>query len=294
MQTSRAILPQSQMGQRVVPGRLKSLIGRIGWRDATCLFVLSTGRTGTTSLERLLNLSTEIAAFHEPRPFNNTCTNEALHHLDADPQRFARFFTKHRAGLIGSVRRQGLVYAETNNMVFLAPVISRLLPRARFIHLHRHPAEYVRSGMRRQWYAGHSWDLIRLHPAEDDPINEQWAHWGPFEKICWFWATANDRFLDMISAMPAERAETIAFADLFSGSTDVYRRLFEIIDIAPPPPFQAMQLLARPANSQQSGDFPLFEDWTTEQRQTLWDIAGPTMERLGYPHSVPVQRKSAE
>ena len=39
-----------------------------GWRNNQCVFVLSTGRTGTMQLTALLNLSPQILAFHEPTP----------------------------------------------------------------------------------------------------------------------------------------------------------------------------------------------------------------------------------
>jgi hypothetical protein len=272
------------MGVKESPryGVVDGLLNRRGWRNARCLYILSTGRTGTTSLEKLFKLVPGMAVYHELPPFNVTTTIEALHHVHEDPERFARYFRKHRAGIIGSHHRRGEVFVETNNFKYLSPVIADLLPGARFVHLYRHPADYVRSGMRRNWYVSHPWDSFRLRPAEDDPWYTAWQDWPPFHKICWFWKTANQTFLNFMKTQPESRVASVKFEELFDGKSSVYERFFHIIGVEPPAEPLARECLATPFNAQHDGDFPRYSEWSRSQKDTLREIAGDVMNELGY------------
>ncbi len=263
-------------------GIVDRLLGSRGWRDAKCLYILSTGRTGTTSLEKLFKLVPDIAVYHELPPFNAVTTIEALHHVHDNPEKFARYFRKHRAAIIGSHHRRGEVFVETNNFKYLSPVIADLLPGARFVHLYRHPADYVRSGMRRNWYVSHPWDRFRLVPAENDPWYAAWQDWPPFNKICWFWKTANQTFLDFLKTQPESRVASVKFEEMFDGKSNAYERFFRIIGVDPPPEDLAREHLATPMNAQNDGDFPRYSDWTKSQKDILHEIAGDVMFQLEY------------
>jgi len=230
----------------------------------------------------MLNLSPRIRAFHEPPPVSALTSRTAFQEVLSEPQKYVDLYTKLRAGPIGGFHRQGLIYAETNNLVFFAPIIAQLLPNAKFVFVHRHAAEYVRSGMRRGWYVDHVWDKYRLEPSASDPLRPQWNQWEPFDKICWFWKAANTFFLDFVQSMPADRTRTIRFDDLVTPGSGEYRKFFEILDLPSPGAAEAEGLLDKRVNEQKQGEFPTYPNWTNEQRQRLIEIAGPTMAKLGY------------
>lgn len=252
------------------------------WTKKPSLFGLSTGRTGTTTLEYALNLSPQMAAFHEPLPRDVQSYNHAYRDAYANPERVADYFRQHRERVILAFHRRGRVYAETNNFQFASPVISKILPSSVFLFFHRHPAEYVRSGMRRRWYNGHAWDYMRLVPREYDPWFGEWNQWGPFEKICWFWQAANQMFVDTIGELSSDRSMTVRFDDLVATKGEVLFPLFDRLGVSRPDRGRLNEVYSQPHNEQQSGDFPRYQEWTTEQRDTLQRIAGPMMNHLGY------------
>lgn len=270
------------MEQYQFPHWWQQLLGRKRWREAPSLIVLSTGRTATTALARLLNLSPTLRAFHEPPPISTLTTRTVFQEVHAQPQKYRDLYIKLRSGVIGGFHRQGLIYAETNNLGFFAPVIAELLPNAKFVFVHRHAAEYVRSGMRRGWYVNHSWDKYRLEPAASDPLRSQWDRWEPFDKICWFWKAANGFFHDFVQTLPPDRSRTICFDDLIRPGSGEYRKFFDVLGVEAPSPDEAEALLNERVNEQQQGDFPTYPHWSDEQRQRLRSIAGPLMTTLGY------------
>lgn len=265
-----------------VPNLLSRALGRISWRHAECLYLLSSGRTGTTALAKVLNCHPRFQAYHELAPLGAMTYRDILLSYSDSPARFRQYFVKHRAGVIGAVHRSGRIFAETNNFQFYAPIISDILPKSKFVFVHRHPAEYVRSGMRRGWYVNHPWDSFRLHPSSDDPASQLWPTWSQFEKICWFWDKMNRFFLEFRASQPAERILTIAFDELVQPQTGAYRALFECMELNPPAEQDVGAVLDAKVNAQETGDFPKYGDWTSEQVQRLHEIAGDTMSRLGY------------
>jgi hypothetical protein len=272
----------SMSDNEIAPGTLSQLIGRFSWRRAKCLYMLSTGRTGSTALAKLLNLSNQIRAYHELSPRDAMTYRDIMISYHESPNKFERYFVRHRAGVIGAVHRQGRIFAETNNFQFYAHLVSKLLPESRFVFVHRHPAEYVRSGMRRGWYLNHSWDSFRLHPRPNTEDAERWTGWSQFEKICWFWNEVNHFFIQFKKLQSAERVATIPFVELVKPESGAYRAFFDCIGVAPPSEADAATILTARVNAQEVGDFPKYADWSESQVRTLHAIAGKTMETLGY------------
>ncbi len=158
-----------------------------------CIFVLSTGRVGSETLSALLALNSNIVSFHEPKPSlykmskvsyennNPACANV----IDAA-------FLSLRSDLFQYALKQSKGYIETSPQVtFLAPAIYRVMPNAKFIHLVRHPADVVRSGMRRKWYAGNSADTTRIVPGRSCAFTKNWSKLSSFTKNVWLWAETN-------------------------------------------------------------------------------------------------------
>jgi len=270
-------------GETFTDGAARLLAGR-GYRHARCLVVLSTGRVGTDTLAHLLDLSPGVRAYHEPRPLLVAERLDAYHHIDEDPDRFARIFIEARSRRLASAWLAGKLYAETSaRLTFFAPVIAEMLPQARFLFLHRHPGDVVRSGMRRGWYDHHPNDAFRLYPGDDDPVRSEWDAWDPFTKICWYWHAYNDFSLRFVRHIDPLRVMSLRSEQLFDASSGAASQIFDFIGEPAPPQEQIETQLASRHNAQSMRDFPRFDAWSDQQKQTLYRIAGRTMCDLGYP-----------
>jgi len=243
--------------------------------------MLTTGRTGTDTLMHLLNLSDDIDAYHEPPPELLPERKRARSAVYAEKDEFKRIFVRARGASLTRTKARGKIYAETSaRLTFFAPVIAELLPNARFLFVHRHPGEVVRSGVRRKWFAGHPNDYVRIEPVPGERHYEDWQRWGAFEKNCWSWDAYNRFALDFIEDSEASRITAIRSDHLFDGSS--VQEIFGFLSVLAPPQDLVQSVLARKHNAQKSAHFPRYEDWTPEQRQVLEEIAGETMQRLGY------------
>lgn len=252
------------------------------WQSTPCLFVLSTGRTGSSTLIHLLNLSPRICGFHEPKPILLHVHRSAFAEAHLAPDRYRKLFARARRRLIGGAGRRNRIYAEATILKFLAPVMARMLPESRFLHLHRHPGEVVRSGMRRGWFQNHGLDPYRIEPLPGDPAHEHWDRWDAFAKVCWTWHVENDYFLQLTDAIGTDRVLSLAFHQWTDHGTGAYRRIFEFAGVEPPDAASVADVLRIRHNMQPDGDFPSYDRWPDDRRQTLLDVAGSTMSKLGY------------
>lgn len=251
------------------------------WKGAGCLFVLSTGRTGTTTLARLLDLSEGVDAFHEPRPQLLEARQSARWDVYANEAKYRHVFVRARGAPLFAAEWKKQLYAETSaRLTFFAPVIADLLPSARFLFIHRSPYGVIRSGMKRGWYDDHPADYARVRPVEGEQFFDQWDDMDPFEKICWYWDVYNDFAIDFCERARSSRVLSIRASELFDGAAA--SRIFDFLGVRRPPENAIDEVLNKKLNAQREGTFPEAEEWTAAMHQTLRGIAGGTMERLGY------------
>lgn len=265
----------------------------IAWarRRLRCVFVLSTGRVGTDTLMRLLSLAPKIGAEHEPFPQLLSETKQAYQDRKFDTEAArnylnARLFAEQK-NCLGRCLRQRLVYVETSNrLTYIAPSLSQFFPHSMFIYLYRNPTDIVRSGMRRNYYTGHPWDLYRITPRRDDPFVNRWNSWSSFEKCCWYWKAVNEFSLEFLKFLLPERQFLLPSEVLFNQDFDKLQELFEWIGAKAPGRSEMSEVLSVHHNEQQEGDFPKWPEWKSDLRMCMTEIIRPVALELGYEEYV--------
>lgn len=256
-----------------------------GWREYPCVFVLSTGRGGTETLTALAALSPTIDASHEPRPRLIKASFDAyLEGGDLAGQAHWRdLVLASRDDFVRGAAQQGKVYVETNNrLTYLAPVLAKVFPASRFIHVYRDPFAFVRSAMRRRYYDGHNWDFARVRPRADDPLSARWDALPRIECCAWLWWRTNADARAWMTTLPPHRRLAIRAEDLFGGDQQVLADLFAICDSSMPPTDRVRDVLTAKLNAQQAGEFPDQSGWSEHDRSAVWSYVGELAGELGY------------
>jgi hypothetical protein len=254
------------------------------WRGVSCVFTLSTGRSGTATLALLLDRSPFVEARHEPRPrllrlsraaFQNDAT--APHGADG----WDLVLEAARNDLVWHAYQRGQVYLETSNrLTYLAPMLGRYFADSTFIFLHRDPLEVIRSGLRRAWYQGHPWDWARIQPRDDDPTLEHWEGLSAEEKIAWYWAAVNRDVLRFLTSLSRDRWIDLPSSRLFAADPATLDALFGFLKIPPIPSRVARSVLRTPHNASRPGGEGRPMDAAT--MRSIERIVGPIAEQLGY------------
>jgi hypothetical protein len=251
-------------------------------KNSECLFILSSGRTGSLSTVKLLNTSPYIKAYHEPSPRLRKLSKAAYYDLWENEDKYRQIFTGARGFRLSYSKIFRRIYAEATYMIYLSPMIARLIPKSKFVHLYRHPAAFVTSGMRRGWYDNHLYDKYRLEPAMNDPIRKDWVKWSRSSKILWVWTAVNEYILNFQKSLGEGRFLGLKHEDLMVAEKGKYRKLFEFLRTPCPAYEKINSVLSVKHNAQLEGSFHEFKYWTGEERADLKQIAGETMAKLGY------------
>ncbi len=256
-----------------------------GFADCPCVFVLSTGRVGTTTLARLFERSPRVTATHEAHPRLVQTSFEAyLAEADLDPsEEWLRVVLAARDDAVCTANRLGRIYLETSHrMTFLAGILARAFPASRFIHLHRHPYPVMRSALCRGHFEHHPWDFARVRPRPNEPLAERWEQLPRFEKTAWHWARINRHPLEFRKTISSDRFLDLPADGVFAGDPDAIRRVFAFAGVPEPEPAAIRRILDSKINAQRSDAFPEVADWTKEQLDTAWRWTGEVASTLGY------------
>ena len=266
---------------------LNNKINRIESFDGAhpCIFVLSTGRTGTQTLSALLSLAANVFVYHEPRPKLYGLSKLSYEHCkhEFELKVLQEAFLTARRDLLDYSLSCGKGYVETSpQATFLASAIREAVPNARFIHLIRDPRYVVRSGVRRRWYGGHSADKTRIGPLANSDAANQWDNYNLFQKNLWLWTETNRWILQFAEDIPSENMLRIHSEDVYSAHQPTVEKLFSFVNASIPSTKKVAHILRKKLNSQYEGAFPKPTDWSLEMNNDLLKIAGETAESLEY------------
>lgn len=250
------------------------------------VFFLSTGRCGTNWFTELLAADHALKAFHEPRPnfgvqgkiAYEVYTRSGFQPDPAQEQLLEEIFLTGREQHLRYSYKTQRRLVETNNQVtFLAPAIFSIFPGTKFVHLNRHPGEFVRSAMRRNFY-NNTDDIKRIVPLEDDPYHKKWDHMSLLEKNSWLWTGTNAFIEKFKSTIPEKNHFYFDFNKL---DVENIRHLCSFLG-ADIPEKTIRKKLGKPVNVQRSGSLADYSDWKDEEKESLRGICGDLAGRYHY------------
>ena len=117
-----------------------------------------------------------------------------------------------RMEIILDAFNENRIYMEANQCLsFFVPALNDVFPKSKFIHLVRHPGDFVRSAIRKGWHANDSiWESGRL--KMEDP---EWGEMSYVAKLSWLWTQANKYLSSVLSELSSERVLTVKAEDMF-------------------------------------------------------------------------------
>ena len=236
--------------------------------DVKPVFVLSTGRCGTEFLTKILNKIIGFDVYHSPKPEMIFFTKYAYANYNKATEEIKNILKAARLELILESYLRNRRYIETNNLItFFAYAAAEVFPRAKFIHLVRHPASFVRSGIRRNWYSGDNLhDLGRIKPLRN---SENFNRMSKIEKIGWLWNETN-QFIENFKKNIDENRRILFMKseDMFT-NIDRLQDIFQFLEVNVERKYLVNQISRKPVNRQKSGDFPPFDKWSDDDKIKL-------------------------
>ncbi len=263
--------------------------------SAAPFFIVSSGRSGTAMLHKLLSAEREVEMHHEyavqiaqplavKRYLGLIDRSETMRVLDET----------HGAAIRCS--EKALWGDSSNKLSWLIPELAALLPEAKFVHLIRDGRKVASSyfhklgdenyddrsnGILQAFYDGRCpapppekkywWPV----PRRDDPCAGVFLNYEQFQRIAWHWGEVNRVIGDALEALPAQRQLFVRLEDLQAQASTV-RELFGFLGLACRN--EHFTALARPHNVNRPEDRLL----TPVQREQFEAIASDAIVRFGY------------
>ncbi len=256
------------------------------------VFIVSTGRCGTTTLTQILQVHPDVCCLNEAPPrlrteaFMSWSKFYPVNHIK-ERVRFKR------EKLITQIINNRLVYIEgTPPASHLINILYDLF-NAKFIHLYCDGREFIRRAADKEWHKKSNpieslFTMIRrkfllgimgarkvdrrLIPPRE--LNTQ------IEKLAWLWVEVNNIIINRMSQLPTSHYFPLKLEDL---GKNMLVKLHEYIGIKIYPDVltEMSEIQKRLVNSSVPV-FPEFKKWTEQEKRRFEKIAGHMMRKLGY------------
>jgi hypothetical protein len=257
--------------------------------DYSPVFVLSCGRSGSKFIHHLLQKSNQAKSYHEAFPNLMYFPQYAYYHQEKR-EVLKMMVWAARMEIILDAFNENRIYMEANQCLsFFAPVLNDIFPKSKFIHLVRHPGDFVRSAIRKGWHTNDSiWESGRL--KMEDPEWEKMSH---IARLSWLWTQTNKYLSSVLSNLPPERVLLVKAEDMFT-SINTIKRIYDFCGISVPVSDKDMlafmkkpinELLIHPnepANMRKTTSFPKYKEWDNELKEELRRFAGSLAHQYGY------------
>ena len=243
------------------------------------IFILSTGRTGTTFLANFLNSQSSVTAFHEPKP-SRILRMWSFAYMNGKVSKdwMASILYKKRKKIINSVDNH--IYIESNPyLIGFVDVLNEVFNKPIIIHVLRDPRDFVRSSLNHGNDSG-----IKLF------FNNYVPYWYPDiksylkinrkltmdEKAIGFWSLANNKLIEANQNNP--NYHQIKFEDLFNNNNS-YKQIADIVGLES---INVTGKFKKPINASRKSTNTFWESWSTSKIRFIDTVCGSLMKRFSY------------
>jgi hypothetical protein len=256
-------------------------------------FIVSSGRSGTAMLHKVLASSGGVEMHHEYMVdiVQPLAVRRYRGLASADEARAVLTATHKAAAHYSDAAHWG---DSSNKLSWMIPELAALMPEAKFVHLVRDGRKVAGSYFRKlggECYDDRSTAILQafldgkaLAPPPEKkywwpiPADPAFARFNQFERIAWHWAEINRVISTSLAALPDARKHVVRLENLYQ-SANAVSDLFRFLNLSYRDEHFAM--FARPHNVNRPQD----ERLDADQAKRFDAIAGSAMRELGYADS---------
>lgn len=259
------------------------------YNEYTPVFILSTGRSGSKFIASLLNQSSEIMAYHEASPALEYFSNFAYHN-QSQKALLIKMIDAARMELILDAYSKEKIFVESNQcLTFFAPAIRELFKKSKFVHIVRHPADFVRSALRKGWYINDSiWEIGRVRMNDE----QGWETLDQVEKLSWLWQTTNQFIENFKCQIDSDRIMTFRIEDIFENVAQV-QKMVQFVGTRSIPESDIRRIQGvrinelritpnEPVNIKKTLHFPVYPIWDEPAKESLKRYCAALSATYGY------------
>lgn len=214
-------------------------------------------------------------------------SNYAFHH-QGQVETLSKIFLAAREELLLQSMLDGKIFVESNHcLTFYAHQIARLLQGSKFVHIVRHPGDFVRSAIMKGWHKNDTiWEIGRVKSAD----TALWERLSQLEKNAWVWQQTHqfiDRFL---ASLQEERKLIVRFEDLVENvvvaeefaSFIANKKVVISQNLLSTKINKVKKRSNEPLNLHKIDAYPTYEKWSDSDKMELKYIIGTYASKFDY------------
>ena len=252
------------------------------------VFVLNTGRSGSAFMNNLLQNIHDIKSYHEASPNMFLQSNHAYHNQEKK-EVLQKMFEVARIELILDAAIKNKIYVESNQcLVFFIYQIKAVFPKAKFIHLTRHPGYFVTSAIKKGWHKNDSvWEYGRVKMKDD----KRWMGLSQIEKLSWVWDETH-AYIENFKTLHSKDFLTLKLEDLTTKPSIVNSLLNFIgaenkldknkINSILKRKINEVTISEEPKNMYKLATYPAYNNWTDSDKNELKEFVSETVKLYQY------------
>jgi acetyltransferase-like isoleucine patch superfamily enzyme len=207
------------------------------------VFILSTGRSGSTGISDTLAQVPGVSSNHEPNFNLVRLAAEYECGIKGEEETYEELLSYYRHTSFFDSRND--LYIESDQkLVPFVPFLNRIFPEAKFIWIYRNPEGFIKSAIARNWFKENARENIYdgylvLDPDErsmgtrlggnvvDGIAEEEWLSYNLAQRNAWYWTYWNKMIERHLDAIEERRTFRVNLSKL----TDSLPRIFDFIGV---------------------------------------------------------------
>jgi len=254
------------------------------------VFVLSTGRSGSLFIHNAMSSLEDMQSYHEAFPNLQYFSNFAFQNQDKQ-EILKAMFQAARMELILDAYNNNRIFMESNQcMVFFSYAIASVFPKAKFIHVIRHPGDFIHSAIGKGWHLNDSiWESGRVKMVDTG----RWGQLSQAAKLAWGWQTTNEYISRFLRQQEPSNTLTVKLEELTS-QVPVFTRFIsfsgtkkhfsheEILQIQSTKINELVVNPNEPLNMKKNPGFPVYKLWNNELKAEVRPFIESLSHSYGY------------
>lgn len=206
------------------------------FRKRRIIFVLSTGRCGSTSIVKMLNQNNMFLAFHECIIELIAISTRLAENPDQREQIYQELDIIFKNRFWEGYKGEVVVHSD-HRLWNLVDFLSHYFPNSFFIHLSRNPLENVLSLKIRKWYTiedniqlpGKEFSRYRLFGDRIGAVPKmEWQNMSQMQKCIWYWDHVNYSIQQQLHKLEADRYLHLTLDNLNEGMNKKLKTIFDL------------------------------------------------------------------
>lgn len=249
------------------------------WSGIEVYLILSTGRTGTEFFAHFFNdILDNAIALHEPNP-DAFDLGVALRRNTVDIKKALKIFNSDRYSILRTLKKEKKnIYIESNNnLVLLIPILKKVFPNMKIIHIERKVEDYVRSAMSKEHGFGYTFHgnkdpraRLTAKDFDEDPFNMEWDNFTQFEKVTWHWRKYNSLIEN--ENWGDSKYIKLSFEKIFFEDHQDLKKLFEFMNLPENIFFESINKLSNKKNHSSKYLVDVASNWSSQEKRNFETI----------------------